>query len=164
MKLWNKFIKSYTTVSDRDLLSQCISFIQIHSQEMKKLNLRQNLLLHLFNLWDSSLLSSAHISLMMCEYDGVGCKSNPNEGNGENKFLNASKAKEMKASHKTPIFENSLNSASKGKAKPFFHDAIVNLKSNAPSTLEDEIVAKSSNYSNNNEDRSKSNALQALHS
>lgn len=69
MKLWNQFIKSHTIVSDGDLPDRCVAFITSYLNEMRKLDLRQNLLLHLFNLWDSGLVSSAHVLCCMEEYD-----------------------------------------------------------------------------------------------
>lgn len=69
MRLWNQFIKCHTVLSDRSIPKRCMSFVRHIGQTLVTHELRQELLLHLFNLWDSGLLSSQHIEACMAEYD-----------------------------------------------------------------------------------------------
>jgi len=55
-----------------------MSFIERHSQEIIQYDLRQNLLLHLFNLWDFSLVSSSHILACMESFDAIAYSSQYN--------------------------------------------------------------------------------------
>jgi len=66
----NIFIKSHTIIPDRSIPSLTYKFAEMLSV-FHAHNLRQNLLLHLFNLWDSSLVSSQHILLCMTTYDST---------------------------------------------------------------------------------------------
>lgn len=50
MKLWNRFIKVHITIADKDIPKLCMAFIQEHKVTLKSDGLRDNLLLHLFNL------------------------------------------------------------------------------------------------------------------
>jgi len=70
MNIWNIFIKSHTIIPDRSIPSLTYKFAEMLSV-FHAHNLRQNLLLHLFNLWDSSLVSSQHILLCMTTYDST---------------------------------------------------------------------------------------------
>jgi len=86
IKLWNKFIKSHTTTSDRSIPSKCKTFIASHLQPLVTDDLRQNLLLHLYNLWDSGLISSNCILSCMELYDdGVEGKNEEEDRDNEGK-------------------------------------------------------------------------------
>mmetsp|Transcript_31207 Transcript_31207/g.45689 ORF Transcript_31207/g.45689 Transcript_31207/m.45689 type:complete len:274 (+) Transcript_31207:103-924(+) len=86
IKLWNKFIKSHTTTSDRSIPSKCKTFIASHLQQLVTDDLRQNLLLHLYNLWDSGLISSNCILSCMELYDdGVEGKNEEEDRDNEGK-------------------------------------------------------------------------------
>lgn len=65
MKLWNVFIKSHHVVADRDIPGKCQAFILKHRRQLIDGGLRMNLLLHLFNLWDSGVVSSGRIVACM---------------------------------------------------------------------------------------------------
>jgi hypothetical protein len=61
MKLWNRFIKSHTLLADSIIPQKCMDFIESHIVELVTWNLRRDLLLHLFNFWDSGLIPSARV-------------------------------------------------------------------------------------------------------
>jgi hypothetical protein len=69
MKLWNRFIKSNHLIADRDVPEKCHEFILIHRKQLLDAGLRLNLLLHLFNLWDSGVISSNRILHCMSMFD-----------------------------------------------------------------------------------------------
>ena len=69
MKLWNKFVKTHMTVADKNMPEICLSFIKNDNYAVVSNSLRQNLLLHLFNLWDHCVISSEHINILMGVYD-----------------------------------------------------------------------------------------------
>ena len=69
MKLWNRFIKSNHLIADRDMPEKCDEFIAIHRKQLLNAGLRLNLLLHLFNLWDSGVISSNRIFHCMSMFD-----------------------------------------------------------------------------------------------
>ena len=69
MKLWNRFIKSNHLIADRDMPEKCNEFIVIHRKQLLNAGLRLNLLLHLFNLWDSGVISSNRIFHCMSMFD-----------------------------------------------------------------------------------------------
>lgn len=71
MKLWNRFIKSHTLLADSVIPQKCIDFIKSHIVELVTLNLRRDLLLHLFNFWDSGLIHSAHLIACIKLFDTV---------------------------------------------------------------------------------------------
>lgn len=71
MKLWNPFIKSNTVIADRSIPERCMAFIHTHYAVLKTNQLRQELVLHLHNLWDHGLVSSDHIVECMMEYDSL---------------------------------------------------------------------------------------------
>lgn len=69
MLLWNSFMKSHTLTPDRLISQKLLDFITTHKDELKSNNLRHCLLLHLFNMWDSGIVSSDFILIGMQEYD-----------------------------------------------------------------------------------------------
>ncbi|KAL7534318.1 hypothetical protein ACHAWF_004793 [Thalassiosira exigua] len=69
MKLWNRFIRCNHVIADRDVPRKCHEFISKHQKELHEGGLRLNLLLHLFNLWDSCVISSNGILSCMAMYD-----------------------------------------------------------------------------------------------
>ena len=71
MKLWNPFIKSNIVLADKSIPNRCMAFIRAKYVELKKQNLRQELVLHLHNLWDHGLVSSDHIVDFLLEYDSL---------------------------------------------------------------------------------------------
>ena len=62
MKLWNRWIFARPIQADRDVPRAVVAFARAHAAEIAGQNLRHNFLLHLFHLWDNSLLAAAHIS------------------------------------------------------------------------------------------------------
>jgi hypothetical protein len=69
MNLWNRFIKCHHVIADRDIPRKVESFIVMNREKLREGDLRINLLLHLSNLWDASLISSNRISSCMTIYD-----------------------------------------------------------------------------------------------
>ena len=69
MKLWNSFIRCNHIIADRDVPAKCTEFVAKHGKFLRDESLRLQLLLHLFNLWDSGVISSARISACMRMYD-----------------------------------------------------------------------------------------------
>ncbi|KAL7538221.1 hypothetical protein ACHAXR_009031 [Thalassiosira sp. AJA248-18] len=69
MKLWNRFIKSKHVIADRHVPRKCHEFILEHGKQLREGGLRLNLLLHLFNLWDSGVISSDRILSSMAMFD-----------------------------------------------------------------------------------------------
>ena len=61
MKMWNRFMKSHTLISDSIIPQKCLDFIHAYGDKMVKLNLRRDLVLHLFNFWDSGIIPSANV-------------------------------------------------------------------------------------------------------
>ena len=60
--LWNRWIFARPIQADRDVPRAVVAFARAHAAEIAGQNLRHNFLLHLFHLWDNSLLAAAHIS------------------------------------------------------------------------------------------------------
>lgn len=85
MGLWNRFIKCNHVLADKDLPSKCHDFILIYRNKLRSTGLRLNLLLHLMNLWDSSVISSKRISHCMLIFDATEC----NNGRGAHRRLDA---------------------------------------------------------------------------
>jgi len=56
-------------IADRDIPRKVESFIVMNREKLREGDLRINLLLHLSNLWDASLISSNRISSCMTIYD-----------------------------------------------------------------------------------------------
>ena len=69
MKIWNWYMKSHSVVSDKSMPTRCLEFAKLNIQRLLSLDLRENFLLHLFNLWDEGVVSSMHIGLCMSIYD-----------------------------------------------------------------------------------------------
>ena len=69
LKTWNGFIQSHTLISDASIPGRCMEFVQTYASYLNENDLRQDLTLHLYNLWDNGLLSSMHILQCMMEYD-----------------------------------------------------------------------------------------------
>ena len=69
MKLWNRYISSNHCIPDKEIPDRCIEFIQINHSELRRNELRDQLLLHLFNFWDHILISSSHILKCLDTYD-----------------------------------------------------------------------------------------------
>jgi len=69
--LWNRFMKSHIIIADSSIPFKCLEFILKISQELSAFNLRQNLVLHLFNLWDNGLLSSLHVFQLIKYFDKI---------------------------------------------------------------------------------------------
>lgn len=75
MTLWNRFIKSAHVIGDRDMPGKCHAFVLKHRTKLIDAGLRMQLLLHLFHLWDSGVISSNRIHQCMELCDGN--KNNP---------------------------------------------------------------------------------------
>ena len=71
MKLWNRHVQFYKIFSDRNVPHACEAFARKYGTCIAAMNLRQNFLLHLFNLWDNSLISSSTISSSLAIVDGL---------------------------------------------------------------------------------------------
>lgn len=69
MKMWNCFIKSDHIIADRDVPRKCHEFVLKYQEELRDGGLRLNLLLHLFNLWDSGVVSENRILSCMTIFD-----------------------------------------------------------------------------------------------
>lgn len=85
MGLWNRFIKCNHVLADKDIPAKCYDFILIYRNKLRSTGLRLNLLLHLMNLWDSSVISSKRISHCMSIFDATEC----NHGSGSHRGLDA---------------------------------------------------------------------------
>jgi len=72
MRMWNRFIKRHVVIADREIPAKCQEFIHTHIQDLKDGGMRNNLLLHLMNLWDSGVISSNRILACMQQYDKGG--------------------------------------------------------------------------------------------
>ncbi|KAJ8604488.1 hypothetical protein CTAYLR_000987 [Chrysophaeum taylorii] len=62
MKLWNAYVFNNPVRADRVVPAACLAFARTRGPAILKANLRHNFLLHLFHLWDNSLLAATHIS------------------------------------------------------------------------------------------------------
>lgn len=62
-------MKSNIVLSDKSIPKRCMDFIRANYAELKKQKLRQELVLHLHNLWDHGLVSSDNITECLLEYD-----------------------------------------------------------------------------------------------
>jgi hypothetical protein len=71
MSLWNRFIKTHSTIADRSIPQRCAVFVRKYAAELKRLNLRQDFQLHLMNLWDAGVMSSEAIAQCLAEYDAA---------------------------------------------------------------------------------------------
>lgn len=71
LKLWNGFIQSHTLISDFSIPGRCMDFVRAYANDLNANDLRQDLTLHLYNLWDNGLVSSLHIVECMMEYDSL---------------------------------------------------------------------------------------------
>jgi len=69
MKMWNRYIKCTHVIGDRDMPRKCHEFVAQHKKQLHEGGLRLNLLLHLFNLWDSGVISSNRILSCMSLFD-----------------------------------------------------------------------------------------------
>ena len=72
MNLWNGYIKCNHVRADRDMSFKCCDFVQVHCKELGRGELRLNLLLHLFNLWDNGVISEDRILVCMEVFDEYG--------------------------------------------------------------------------------------------
>ena len=71
LTLWNKFIKSNHVIGDRDIPDKCSAFVLTYRNKLIDAGLRLQLLLHLFHLWDSGVISSNRIRQCMSLFDGT---------------------------------------------------------------------------------------------
>ena len=69
MKMWNRFIKCHIVIADREIPKKCHDFIYSHVKQLEDRGMRSNLLLHLMNLWDCGVVSSARVLACMQQYD-----------------------------------------------------------------------------------------------
>uniref|UniRef100_A0A7S2RPM2 Polycomb protein VEFS-Box domain-containing protein n=1 Tax=Rhizochromulina marina TaxID=1034831 RepID=A0A7S2RPM2_9STRA len=65
MKLWNSYVRDVKILADFQLPIACARFAADYQAQLADPTYRFNFLLHLFNLWDNSLLTSTHISQCM---------------------------------------------------------------------------------------------------
>ncbi|GLD93258.1 hypothetical protein PINS_up001850 [Pythium insidiosum] len=61
MKKWNRHVKQFRILADFMVASSCRLFAKLHGKWIIETGLRFNFLLHLFNLWDNSLLNARAI-------------------------------------------------------------------------------------------------------
>ncbi len=71
MIIWNRFIKSNHVIGDRHMPDKCDEFILKNRKQLIDAGLRVQLLLHLFHLWDSGVISSNRIRRCMTLFDGT---------------------------------------------------------------------------------------------
>jgi hypothetical protein len=71
MQLWNRFIRCDHVVADRDVPRKCQEFVAGHRKALRNGRLRLQLLLHLFNLWDSGVVSANRILSCMLVFDAA---------------------------------------------------------------------------------------------
>jgi len=69
MKIWNRYIKCNHVIADKDMAMKCHDFVLKNRKVLIEEGMRLNLLLHLFNLWDSGVISSSRILSCMALYD-----------------------------------------------------------------------------------------------
>lgn len=69
MKLWNRFIRSDAIIRDSSIPEKCREFVSSHHLQITEGDLRGQLLLHLYNLWDNRVLPSYAILNLMNEFD-----------------------------------------------------------------------------------------------
>lgn len=80
MKMWNAFILVNPPYSDAYVSLMCEKFARVNLTEIVSKNLRHNLLLHLFTLWDFSLISGEDIQKVIFIVDKYAVSIN-NKGN-----------------------------------------------------------------------------------
>uniref|UniRef100_K3WJU2 Uncharacterized protein n=1 Tax=Globisporangium ultimum (strain ATCC 200006 / CBS 805.95 / DAOM BR144) TaxID=431595 RepID=K3WJU2_GLOUD len=71
MKKWNRHVKENRILADFMVASSCRLFAKLHGKWIMERGLRYNFLLHLFNLWDNSLLNSRAIIDCMLIVDHI---------------------------------------------------------------------------------------------
>ena len=69
MKLWNRWVLRHPPRGDREVPAACWRFVRDERARLRAGGLRHNLLVHLFHLWDNSLVSAAHVTNVMAAYD-----------------------------------------------------------------------------------------------
>ena len=69
MQMWNRFIRSHIVIADKDIPGKCKEFVSSHIKELKAGEMRNNLLLHLMNLWDSGVISRDLLLHLMDVWD-----------------------------------------------------------------------------------------------
>lgn len=69
MNLWNNFIRTNIVLADERIPNKCREFILLHHEQLSKLELRMQLVLHLFNLWDNGLVNSKTILSLLALFD-----------------------------------------------------------------------------------------------
>ncbi len=79
MNMWNRFMRSHTLVGDHVLPRKCEEFLSIHMPILTQHDLRQQFMLHLFNLWDNSLLPSSGLTVLMQRYDAYALDKKKNQ-------------------------------------------------------------------------------------
>jgi len=70
VNLWNRFIKQHTVIADKWIPERCMMFVEQHALSDLK-DMRSDLLLHLMNFWDHSVLSAHHVKTCMSRYDEI---------------------------------------------------------------------------------------------
>ena len=69
MQMWNRFIRSHIVIADKDIPGKCQEFVSSHIEELKAEKMRNNLLLHLMNLWDFGVISRNLLLQLMNIWD-----------------------------------------------------------------------------------------------
>ena len=72
MKIWNSYIKCDYVTADKAMPGKCHEFTLKYRKQIHDAGMRLNLQLHLFNLWDSGVISAVRIVSCMSLFDEVG--------------------------------------------------------------------------------------------
>jgi hypothetical protein len=67
--MWNRFVHSNTALADSHIPKLCANFVSKYRDEIIRQHLRDQLLLHLMNMWDNQLLSWKMIIDLMYFFD-----------------------------------------------------------------------------------------------
>jgi VEFS-Box of polycomb protein len=87
LNLWNRFARSSTVIPDGEVAGMCLTFIRTRMDQLQ--GLRQELLMHLINLWETRLIGSRHVSEYMSVYDELNEPINPSTNHGSNHYASS---------------------------------------------------------------------------
>ena len=72
MKLWNRFVHRHAILADFHVPQACDAFATHYADQLLEEGLRDELLFHLFALWDFNLVDKDHITKCMAIVDKKG--------------------------------------------------------------------------------------------
>lgn len=78
MKLWNRFLHRHAILSDFQVAVACETFARHYGAEMWREGLRDELLFHMFALWDFNLVDQSHIMASIAHVDKYGHEAEAN--------------------------------------------------------------------------------------